>query len=498
MLSAKKIFTFSPILMLVLPSAFSCAKDNSYEYLRVLNSEDYIYKQNTDTGFLEEDLTIQFEKYMAKKGRKIRVIYDTYDTNENMFNTLKTGKTTYDLICASDYMIEKIANLDLLDPLDIDKIPNYKQYASNFITSRLKKIATKDGKTLNDYATCYMWGTLGLVFNPNYSVFKSRNINESTVINDMQNWLNLWDNKYNHTISIKDSMRDTYAIGILKHYSDQFLDPNVNEEQRLKIFNYGGASVDGVNTDIAKTHINEVKKELVALRNNIFGFEVDGGKEDIVTKKIGIDLAWSGDAVYSIKKARNKKETTNPFNLYYALPIQGANLWFDGWALEKNANKELAYEFLNFISDPKNAIQNMRYIGFTSAIAGDDVFNYMNEMYHSEDADALNYNLKYFFGDDDKYVIKVSQIDNQGQMLAQYPRSDYVNKLLTMKDYGDNNDLILSMWQDVKHEPLPLWAVILIIVQAGIIVSLVSFFIIKKKHNKKRRHLRLAKTIETK
>ena len=92
-----------------------------------------------------------------------------------------------------------------------------------------------------------------------------------------------------------------------------------------------------------------------------------------------INFGLSGDAVYAIELAAE-----SDINLNYVIPDEGSNIWFDGWVMPKGANKELAQIFVNFICDPASAIKNMEYIGYTSAIAGEDVFNYMNDSYAGE------------------------------------------------------------------------------------------------------------------
>lgn len=478
----KLVFSLSGLLLLS-PTILSCStRSKEYTYLKVLNSEDYIYKHDAEKGFNNPDLTKQFEDYMLSKGQKVKVVYDTFDTMENMFNTLKTGKTQYDLVCASEYMVQKLYKQEepLIQPLDFNKIPNYKNYESPFIKKELESIKLGD-KTLNDFSVCYMWGTLGIIYNPKFEIYKSRELTEK-IFNDIKSYNILWDSNYKKTISIKDSMRDTYAIGLIHKYQDEL--NKASKEDRQKIFDRGGED----DPDYIK-HINEIKDEILKLRENIFGFEVDSGKEDIVTGKIGIDTAWSGDAVYSINQSQKEQN----INLYYSLPDEGANLWFDCWSMQKDANQELSYEFLNFICDPKNAIQNMDYIGYTSSIASDETFNYFNDLYrnNAENVDPVPYDLSYFFSKDEtEFIINANPSYINRQLSAQFPSKDYIDRLMIMKDYGTHNDDILKMWSEVKHEYLPTWAVILFIIEGVAIIGGITALIVTKKLNKNRRKKR--------
>jgi len=517
----KKALMLLPLGLVVIPSLTSCGQSGDYIYLKVLNSEDYIYKYDPDEGCTAPDLTEQFENYYnslpERQGqKKVKVVYDTFDTMENMFNTLKTGKTKYDLVCASEYMIQKLAKLDLIVPLEKDKIQmyfgesGYDGYCSPFIRDKLLSIGAKGGtakkedkNTLYDYTVCYMWGTLGLIYNPNFKEFKNRGYSEQEVKDDFTKygWDILWgedtNGKYKKTISIKDSMRDTYAIGLMHKYKKEF-EAETDIKKRQVLFDRGGED----DPDAVK-HVNEVKDDLLRLRNNIFGFEVDSGKDDIVTGKIGIDTAWSGDAVYSMDQGDEAKEKVK---LYYYIPEIGTNLWFDCWAMQKGANTEVASAFLDFISTPDNAIQNMDYIGYTSPIAnatGDPetgTFDYFDDKYGAEEgATTEDYNLNYFFqrdGETDDYILEVEPDIIHRQLGAQFPRivtsgaGKNDHKFMIMKDYGKNNDLILKMWEDVKHESLPTWAIVIFAIEGAVILGFVTYLVVTKSKDKNRRKAR--------
>ncbi len=529
----------------VLSSCGTAVSEGNVEYLRVLNWEDYIYLQEEEGDL--PDLTVQFEEYMKKThNRNVKVIYDTFDTNETMLNSIKTGKYVYDLLCPSDYMIQRMAANDMLEKFDKSMISNYFKNSSPYLQEAFEKIETTNkvtNETLNlgDYAAGYMWGTLGILYNPTYKEFVSRGYETEEVIEDMNDWNVLWDEKYHKTIAIKDSMRDTYSVGIMRAYDNDFKEAKKRYENKeitateyndivSVMFNYGGEKDKD-----AVTHINAVEKELLSLRNNIFGFEVDSGKEDIVTGKTGINIAWSGDAVYSMDKAESADETANPFELYYSIPETGGNIWFDGWCMQKGANKELAAQFINFLSEPVNAAMNMNYIGYTSFIGGtpfvdlihdwydartyilyasdddgellvDDDGNYIkNEGYEDYDYFSLpeseleglhKIDLSYFFDgtyDKEEYKDKDGNYINPAifysdtigrQFSGQYPDGEIIPSLSVMADYGSNNELIINMWENVKSEGLPTWAMIMLIVEVGAIIIAIGGITIYKKTNK--------------
>ena len=495
----KKVFIAIPVGLLLSPLILSCGDNNNeYTYLRVLNSEDYI-----DTSVITD-----FEnEYNSShpNSKKVKVVYDTFDTMENMFNTLKTGKTKYDLVCASEYMIQKLYKQDLIKEINKNKVPHYFEESSNnsigskcspFISKKLSSVEFADNKTLFDYTVCYMWGTLGILYNPKYESYQS--IGEKQVKQDVNaSYGVLWDNKYKRTISIKDSMRDTYAIGLLYNQSEKFKDEKTSDNERNAIFNWGGEDDDN-----AKEHINMVKKSLLSLRENIFGFEVDSGKEDIVTGKIGMNTAWSGDAIYSMNEADEEGGAT----LYYAIPEEGGNLWFDCWSqLKTSSSDDEACAFLDYMSRPENAIRNMKKIGYTSAIAGgpdnneesskdNDIFSYFNDKYQDESG-TDSYDIGYFFkqgNNEQDYKIQINKNSDKPnrQLGAQLPSLDTTKKLMIMKDYGNNNDLIMKMWEEVKHETLPTWAIVLFVIEITAILGGAVFLIAHSYSSKKRRKLR--------
>ncbi len=403
----KKFLKRSSLLALfavLSPSLASCASEDVL-VLRCLNCEDYIGESEFEYTYenaLGEEVTVTyddvlsgFEKYESERlGRKVRVVYDTYDTNETMLASLKTGKTSYDLIAASDYTVQKMMSLGMLQR--IDPIPNYEAYCSTYLHGVMDSITAPvpgliDPQKMSDYSVGYMWGTLGILFNP-AKVSKDKNIPESEVLFDMQSWDSLWNEKYKNEMSVKDSMRDTYSVGIMKQYEAEILanmaksgafdmedtmlsllETDFEDGQFLSeaVRTYNAELTEIFNRCDEKT-VSEVKNVLLSLKENVFGFEVDSGKDDMVKGLVGMNLAWSGDAVYSMDKGENEENTT----IYYSIPRTGGNIWFDSWCMPKECqglNRVMAQDFLNFISDPIVAAANMETIGYTSFIAGDTV-----------------------------------------------------------------------------------------------------------------------------
>ncbi len=396
-------------LSLVSCSSSSDTESQGNHTIHIVNVEDYIYEYDPSSGYYDADLTEQFVAYAEEVTgwTDINVVYDTTDTPETMYNELKTGKSQIDLCCPSDYMIQKMLAEGLLHEIDRSQVPNYTTYCSPTISEYLDSIeaVNSDGETLyvGDYCVGYMWGTLGILFNPNYSDLQDNGLTEEQVIDDMQSFNALWDENYDGTISIKDSIRDTLSVAVMKEYDEdltsyreEYLNGEItSDEYHEKVNNIFNilSDVDRCTEEV----IDNIYDELLDLKSNIFGLEVDSGKSDIVTGKIGVNLAWSGDAVYSISLAADPEETGgNPITLYYSVPENGSNIWFDGWVMPENSNRTedqetLALLFLDYISDPSIAAVNMDYTGYTSFVGGDSILELVRDWYDIRTEEVYQY-----------------------------------------------------------------------------------------------------------
>lgn len=499
-------------------------KINSYgdtedvTYLHVYNWEDYIYLNDPESGYEEADMTEQFEEFINQPENKemyglskdVKVIYDTFDTPETMYNQLKLNKTSYDIMCPSDYMIQRLArNADGLEStkirkIDFDKMPNYTTYVSKFLTGNLESVSIDENDpskgTLADYAVGYMWGTLGLVYNPGSQALLNKGYTEDEIIEAFDAadaWDLLWENDdFAKVASIKDSIRDTYAMAVMHVYSDELKElASLYEEGKISRDSYK-KQVNAIFNRCDNETIQKVQEALIELKTRIYGFEVDTGKTDIVTGKIAVNLAWSGDAVYSMDDAEEYEQY-----FYYALPALGANIWFDGWCIPESCTGEhlnAAYAFLDFLAMPVNAAQNMDYIGYTTFMAGDDVLDLIHDWYDAEDEEnSVEYDLSYFFeGTLDEYdldyaIIETDEEQTIRQLHAQYPEYDEIDHLCIMKDFGKANDTIVTMWENVKVNPLPLWVKVFVITAlVSFIAYLGSYKIIRRAKLNKRRKLR--------
>ncbi len=435
--------------------------------LRVSNWEEYIdeggWDPEEETMELENGTVICPETSMVEDfeawfyetyGKEVRVEYSTFGTNEELYNQLSMGDR-YDLVCPSEYMIMKMMTEDMLVPYsdsfyDTGIEENY--YAkgvSPYIEGVFNELSIND-ELLSKYAAGYMWGTLGIVYNP-----------EEVTEEEASHWNILLDKKFDKQITIKDSVRDAYFAGNSIYNEDILM-----SEDFLNAPDYAKKMEILLNASDKKT-IDAVEEILSDVKGNVYSFETDSGKADMVSGKVVANQQWSGDAVYTLDQAEEED-----VYLCYSAPEEATNLWFDGWVMlkdgiEEDADKQLAAEaFVNFVSMPENAVRNMYYIGYTSVISGgedDTVFNYAEYLYGAEEDDetAVDYSVARFFTGKEEatlteeeiaeYTITTPEEQTRRQLFAQYPPEDVIERSVVMAYFDKaGNERLNQMWLNVR------------------------------------------------
>lgn len=430
--------------------------------LRIANWEEYIDEGGWDDEELidledgtqilgERNMVDEFEEwYEQKYGEKVKVEYSTFGTNEDLYNQMTLGDT-FDLVCPSEYMIMKMMKEGSLEPfsrefLDQENPENfYIRGVSPYIQSVFDDLKM-DGKSLSQYGAGYMWGVMGIVYNPAV-------VSEA----DVKHWSMLLDSKYYKQITMKDSIRDSYivALGILQE--KELLQPAFLADPDYK------AKLTEKMNDTSADTVNRVEKILDRMRNNAYSLETDSGKADMVTGKVVANMQWSGDGVYTMDQAEE-----DGVELSYAVPEECSNLWFDGWCMLKGGiggdekKKQAAEAFINYVSRPDNVIRNMYYIGYTSVIAGGDsdlLYQYADWCYGAEEdeTDTTGYSLDYFFqssekeGEKGQYTLDVPSDQIQRQVCAQYPPEDVIRRSAVMACFDEEaNKRISRMWINIR------------------------------------------------
>ena len=449
--------------------------------LRVCNWEEYI-----DLGDWDEEETIELESgdilgensmvedfeewYEETYGVKVKVEYSTFGTNEDLYNMLTLGDE-YDLVCPSEYMIMKLMREGKTVPLSEEFFDpsDENNYYINGVSPYIRKIFDEheiDGEPWSRYAAGYMWGVTGIVYNP-----------EVVDREEASSWKILNDPKFKRQVTIKDNVRDSYfaAVGAIK--ADLLTSPEfVNDPDYAK-------KLEEEMNDTSPEMIAKVQDYLQSCKDNVYSFETDSGKADMITGKVVANYQWSGDGVYTLDQAAE-----DDFDLAFAVPVESTNIYFDGWVMLENgikgdaAKQHAAEAFINFNSRPDNAVRNMYYIGYTSVISGGEdptVFEYADYMYSAEEGeeDTQEYDLSYFFseeGESEDYVIETTSDLLERQLYAQYPPGDVMRRSSIMVCFDDEQTKAINqMWINVRCyniKNVPVWGwFIAAAVLAGII-----------------------------
>jgi spermidine/putrescine transport system substrate-binding protein len=283
--------TFAALALLF---GMGCSQDNA---LNVYNWGDYI-----DETVLED-----FEQETG-----MRVNYETFATNEDMYIKVKQGGTKYDVIVPSDYMISRMIQEDMLEKIDTGGLETY-----SFLNPRFLGLEF-DPK--NEYSVPYMWGTFGILYN------------SKMVTEPVESWDILWDEKYRKQILMMDSVRDSLAVAFLR------LGFSINTTYTAEL---------------------EAAAELLALQKPlVLAYVGDNGKDMMVAEEAALSMSWSGDAV-AVREQ-------NP-SLEYVIPKEGTNLWVDSMVIPKNSgHKKEALLFIDFMNRPEIAKRNVEYIGYAT------------------------------------------------------------------------------------------------------------------------------------
>ena len=425
----KLLYIVAAVLLLA-----GCSEDREH-ILKVYNWADYI----------DEELIDEFEVwYEEQTGEPVEIIYQTFDINETMLSKIELGHEDYDVVCPSDYIIERMLANDLLLPLERDfgETPDYIGNVAPYIVEKFNQIEG-NGKNANDYSVGYMWGTVGLIYNPKY-------ISDSEV----KDWDVLKNPAYAGKVLMKDAFRDVYTALLIA----------LNKEA----INAGEKDIRTLPFDTSEESIKLVEDYLNSFKESVCGWEADFGKEQMTKELAWINLSWSGDAQWAIDEAADIG-----MDLRYAIPQTGSAVWFDGWVIPKYAkNIKAARYFINFMCKPENALRNMDMTGYVSAIGGDEILQSMTD---PEEFDPID--VSYFFG---------PQADSVCINQVMYPEKNIIERCAMMHDRGTEE--LLKMWSRVKGDSASAWTYILIcLVFAGLIAA-----VIMKKNKKRYRRRRYA------
>ena len=429
----KRIFYFIMALCLVMP-AFA---DRAHT-LKIYNWADYIDMDNVLDKFPEW--------YKEQTGEDVQVIYQTFDINESMLTEIEVGHEDYDVICPSEYIIERMLRQGLLLPInkDFGDTPDYTKLVAPFVQDKFQQMAPEgSGINVSDYTVGYMWGTTGWLYNP-----------EHVDGADLRSWAAIKDPKFKGHIFVKDAFRDVYSVMVLYAYKDEIARGEVTRDELV--------------AHITPERIERVEQVLMQAKDNVAGWEVDFGKEEMTKGKAWMNLSWSGDAQWAIDEAAEVG-----VELRYIVPEEGSNVWFDGWCIPKYAqNTKAASWFINYLCMPENAILDMEEIGYVSVIASPEVMEWADDDEIEETAD-----LSYFFGPEATAV-------HANQVL--YPDMSVINRCALMHDCGEQTKDMLAMWNRIKGDNLNSTMMIIVIV---IVLAIVIFAAVRAISKRRQRNM---------
>ena len=417
------------------------ADERRMQILKVYNWGDYI----------DEELIPEFEAwYEEQTGESVEVIYQTFDINEVMLAKIENGHADFDVVCPSEYIIERMMRGGLLQPIltpefkaeieerDID----YFDAVSPYIREQFSLIEAPEGVNPNDYAVGYMWGTTGILYNKAYVTRE-----------EAQSWALMFDKRLKDKIFVKDAFRDVYSPMLLYAKTlEARAAGTLGPEEMLSLDTIHELMYDSSDASIAL-----VERYLKQMKELVAGWEADFGKEMMTQEKAWINLMWSGDAVWAIDEAREVD-----VELGYEVPREGSIVWFDGWVIPKYArNLRAARYFIDYMCMPENAIRNMDATGYVSVVATQEVYDALEDLCY---ADPEVCDLSYFFVDEEGNPLEGSEAVVADPVL--FPDRSIIERSGVMHDSGERTDKMLEMWSRVKGDNL----------STGMLVGIILFF----------------------
>lgn len=512
-------------------------KTSNVDSLVVYNWADYIYDYEDDFKTYYKNLT----------GKNIKITYVTFDTNETMIAKITKGDSKIDVMCPSEYAIQKLMEMDYLLPLnyfsenvedyiDVNSLNGYVHNSGNIEPSIIEKInegfsdieiKKSNGETvkanMTDYMVPYMYGTLGILYNK--EEFKKLGIYDKEILNTA-NWGILFNDSGKRdgdgniiplsegltgSILMKDSIRDSYAATIFY----------LLESGKLE----GLSMADGTKyTDLSANElINTVDDNLIELckevltnqKSELFGYEVDFGKDDLLKGNAYVDLAWSGDALYAVEESWNDSlnDGEGDYELAYFVPNSYGNIWFDGWVVPKTYNPEhldAIKIFINFLNSPYVASQNMLTIGYSSAVSREKVmadeearatltqayfvnapeYYEFSESELAENGGEFDYDSweefeEYFFSnfgemDDSNWRYPFNFAENEDN---DYERT--IDNLGVMHDFGNRNNDVITMWNYARSagvSALPMFLIFMLILAGACGIVALTIYLMRRKN----------------
>lgn len=549
-----RIFAYVCVILLlctVVMSLTACNDEDTPDSLVVYNWADYIY-DNYEADFKAY--------YKSVTGRNIDITYVTFDTNETMITKVTQSDSRIDVMCPSEYAIQKLLVDGQLVPLnyfvddtehpdkyiDTTNLNGYVHNSANvepqiveYISRDFSSLSVSGGGTADmiDYMVPYMYGTLGILYNR--AEFRRLGIGRDEM--NKANWGILFNDSGDRTdsgeiiplhkeltgnILMKDSIRDSYAATLFYLVESGALDGKTTDDGK----EYSKMNVAELINCVDDNTMELCRDALIRQKDELFGYEVDFGKDDLLKGNAMVDLAWSGDAMYAVEESWhdhewgaddictacyvNKSDVTEDgeveegnYLLGYYLPHTYGNIWFDGWVVPKShytEHEEAIKLFINFLNTPYVAAENTYTIGYSSAVAPDVIADdlqarqslvrlyFVNapEILELTDDDLADNDGEYGYDSWDEFAEEFFEYrDETDDSNWRYPfvsaianDGDYDRGLSTlgmMRDFGSKNAAVVTMWNyarsvGVSALPVMLYTLVAVALVVGV-VALVAY-----------------------
>ncbi len=240
------------------------------------------------------------------------VIIDYFDTNEEMYPVIKNSTAEYDVICASDYMIDKMRREGLLAEINFANVPNIENLTDNV------KSFIDDFDPGMKYSVPHTWGTYGIIYNT------------EAIHGPITSWTQLWSEEYAGEVVMPNSIREAFMVaGKILGYS-----MNTTDEKEL----------------------TEITDLLIEQKPNVYSYANDNARDLMIGDSATLAVITSGDVIYAMDE--NEK-------LDYVVPDEGSEVWTDCWAIPRAVNhKKAAEDWINFMLRGDIARINFEYLTY--------------------------------------------------------------------------------------------------------------------------------------
>ncbi len=262
--------------------------------------------------YFDADALKQFEKETG-----IDVKYEEYESPEEMYTKYKAGSIDYDIICTSEYIIQKLINEGEVLEQDYSSLSNY----GNLDPMILELAKSYDPK--NSYSVPYFYGTLGICY-------------DTTAVTEQEasSWDCLWDDAHKNEIIMMNSVRDSFTPALKKL----------------------GYSLNTTDNEALEKAYDLLEKQIPL----IYAYFVDEIADEMISGNAHMALTYSGEAALAME--------SNP-DLAYSVPKEGSNLWVDSWFIPKTCNdQEAALKFIDYVCREDVGMSNFEYVCYASPL----------------------------------------------------------------------------------------------------------------------------------